>query len=82
MTVNPGFGGQSFIAEMLPKIVEIRQSLDSIGSQAWLEVDGGVADKTVPSLLKAGANAFVAGNAIFKHPNGIEAGIKTLRSLF
>jgi ribulose-phosphate 3-epimerase len=82
MTVNPGFGGQSFIAEMLPKIVEIRQSLDSIGSQAWLEVDGGVADKTVPSLLKAGANAFVAGNAVFKHPNGIEAGIKTLRSLF
>jgi ribulose-phosphate 3-epimerase len=81
MTVNPGFGGQSFIAEMLPKIVEIRHSLDLIGSQAWLEVDGGVADKTLPALIKAGANAFVAGNAVFKHPNGIEAGIKTLRGL-
>ncbi len=81
MTVNPGFGGQSFISEMLPKIAEIRQALNSIGSQAWLEVDGGVADKTLPALIKAGANAFVAGNAIFNHSHGIRAGIKTLQDL-
>jgi ribulose-phosphate 3-epimerase len=80
MTVNPGFGGQSFIAEMLPKIARIREALDRIDSNAWLEVDGGVSDKTLPALLKAGANAFVAGNAIFKHPEGITVGINTLRN--
>jgi ribulose-phosphate 3-epimerase len=79
MTVNPGFGGQSFISEMLPKVAAIRQALDSAGSQAWLEVDGGVSEKTLPSLHKAGANAFVAGNAVFNHPKGIAVGINTLR---
>ncbi len=81
MTVNPGFGGQNFIVETLPKIVEIRQALDAIGSNAWLEVDGGVSEKTLPALMKAGVDAFVAGNAVFKHPNGIHAGIKTLRAV-
>jgi ribulose-phosphate 3-epimerase len=79
MTVNPGFGGQSFISEMLPKVVNIRQALDRVGSNAWLEVDGGVTEKTLPALRKAGANAFVAGNAVFKHPDGIAAGIRTLQ---
>jgi ribulose-phosphate 3-epimerase len=79
MTVNPGFGGQNFLPEMLHKVSEIRASIDQSGSNAWLEVDGGVSDKTVRLLLRAGANAFVAGNAIFKHPNGIASGIKTLR---
>jgi ribulose-phosphate 3-epimerase len=79
MTVNPGFGGQDFIAEMLPKVAHIRQALEQIGSEAWLEVDGGVSEKTLPALLKAGANAFVAGNAVFKHPDGIAAGVKTLQ---
>jgi len=81
MTVNPGFGGQSFISEMLPKIVEIRRMLDGIGSQAWLEVDGGVAENTLPVLISSGANAFVAGNAVFNHPEGIGAGIKSLQDL-
>jgi ribulose-phosphate 3-epimerase len=79
MTVNPGFGGQNFITEMLPKIVEIRQMLDKVNPSAWLEVDGGVSEKTIPALANAGADAFVAGNAVFKHPDGIAAGIKTLR---
>jgi len=79
MTVNPGFGGQDFIVEMLPKITEIRQMLDGANPSAWLEVDGGVSEKTVPALKKAGANAFVAGNAVFKHPQGIAAGIEQLR---
>jgi ribulose-phosphate 3-epimerase len=81
MTVNPGFGAQAFLPEMLPKIVEIRHLLDAIGSPAWLEVDGGVSEKTLPLLLEAGANAFVAGNAVFKHPQGIGAGVRVLKDL-
>ena len=80
MTVNPGFGAQAFLPEMLTKITEIRQMLDTIGSPAWLEVDGGVSEKTLPALIKAGATAFVAGNAVFKHPNGIGAGVKVLKN--
>ena len=79
MTVNPGFGGQSFIPEMLSKVAGIRQALDQIGSSAWLEVDGGVSEKTLPALRKAGADAFVAGSAVFNHPDGLAAGIKTLQ---
>jgi ribulose-phosphate 3-epimerase len=79
MTVNPGFGGQSFIPEMLSKVAAIRQALDNSGSEAWLEVDGGISEETLPLLHKFGANAFVAGNAVFNHPKGIAAGILTLR---
>ena len=81
MTVNPGFGGQKFIEASLEKIAEIRQMLDSIGSTAWLEVDGGVSAGTLPGLYKAGADAFVAGNSVFNHPNGIQAGVGALREL-
>ena len=80
MTVNPGFGGQSFIPEMLPKVETIRQALDQSGSLAWLEVDGGVTTQTLPALLKAGANAFVAGNSVFNHPDGIANGVRSLRN--
>ena len=79
MTVNPGFGAQAFLPEMLPKIAEIRQMLNGINPSAWLEVDGGVSEKTIPALANAGADAFVAGNAVFKHPGGIAAGIKALK---
>ncbi len=79
MTVNPGFGGQNFIAEMLPKITEIRAMLDSSNPAAWLEVDGGISESTIALIRAAGADAFVAGNAVFKHPGGIAAGIKALR---
>jgi ribulose-phosphate 3-epimerase len=79
MTVNPGFGGQSFIPEILTKVASIRQSLDLLGSNAWLEVDGGVSEKTLPALRKAGADAFVAGSAVFNHPKGLAVGIKTLQ---
>jgi ribulose-phosphate 3-epimerase len=80
MTVNPGYGGQKFIPSTLQKIAEIRRMLDEIGSSAWLEVDGGVAENTLPELIAAGANAFVAGNAVFNHPEGTEAGVKALKS--
>jgi ribulose-phosphate 3-epimerase len=79
MTVNPGFGAQEFIPETLRKVAEIRRMLDGIGSQAWLEVDGGIAADTIQAARDAGATAFVAGNAVFHHPGGIAAGVKALR---
>jgi ribulose-phosphate 3-epimerase len=80
MTVNPGFGGQAFIPEMLSKVAEVRRMLDAIQSGAWLEVDGGVSVRTAPDLKKAGATAFVAGSAVFKYPQGTAAGVKALRT--
>ena len=80
MSVNPGFGGQGFIPESLARIMEIRKKLDALGSSAWLEVDGGVSVETISKLKEAGTTAFVAGTSVFKHPQGIEAGIKALRS--
>lgn len=79
MTVNPGFSGQVFLPDMTSKITEIRKKLDSLKSTAWLEVDGGISSTTIPSVLAAGATAFVAASAVFKHPAGITAGIKVLR---
>jgi ribulose-phosphate 3-epimerase len=81
MTVNPGFGGQEFIEASLGKIAEIRQMLDESGSTAWLEVDGGVSAATLPRLRAAGADAFVAGNSVFNHRDGIRAGVGALREL-
>jgi ribulose-phosphate 3-epimerase len=81
MTVNPGFGGQEFIEASLGKIAEIRQMLDEAGLTAWLEVDGGVSVETLPRLRAAGADAFVAGNSVFNHRNGIQAGVGALRKL-
>jgi ribulose-phosphate 3-epimerase len=81
MTVNPGFGAQSFLPEVLGKITEIRQMLTKLNSPAWLEVDGGVSEKTLPALIAAGANAFVAGNAVFKHPQGIAPGVSALKKM-
>lgn len=79
MSVNPGFGGQGFIPESLARVAEIRRRLDELGSSAWLEVDGGVSVETISKLREAGATAFVAGTSVFRHPQGIGAGIKVLR---
>jgi ribulose-phosphate 3-epimerase len=65
MSVNPGFGGQKFIPQSLDKIRRARQLLDGAGSAAYLEVDGGIARDTIRGCYGAGANTFVAGNAIF-----------------
>ena len=65
MTVNPGFGGQSFIGAMLDKIRRARALLEASRSSAALEVDGGVARDTIASCWRAGADTFVAGNAVF-----------------
>ena len=67
MTVNPGFGGQSYIPSMTKKISELRKKLDDAGyPDIWIEVDGGVNEKTAPEVLEAGANILVAGSAVFK----------------
>ncbi|MBI4964636.1 MAG: ribulose-phosphate 3-epimerase [Desulfomonile tiedjei] len=68
MTVNPGFGGQSFIPTMLPKVRACREMIDSSGYQILLEVDGGVSPKTAPALARDGADVFVAGSAVFGNP--------------
>jgi ribulose-phosphate 3-epimerase len=80
MTVNPGFGGQQLIPETLPKVEEIRRMLDTIGSPAHLEVDGGISVETIALARAAGATAFVAGHSIFDHPDGIVEAIKALRA--
>jgi ribulose-phosphate 3-epimerase len=80
MTVNPGFGGQKFIESQLSKITEIRSMLDAVNPAAWLEVDGGISAQTLPKVRRVGADAFVAGSAVFNHPEGIAAGVQALRS--
>jgi len=65
MSVNPGFGGQSFIASALPKIAEVRRRIDASGRDIWLEVDGGVKADNIAAIAKAGADTFVAGSAVF-----------------
>src|SRR6059058_2090592 len=65
MSVNPGFGGQKFIASVLPKISEVRRRITASGKPIWLEVDGGVRVDNIAELARAGADTFVAGSAIF-----------------
>ncbi|TMH25224.1 MAG: ribulose-phosphate 3-epimerase [Betaproteobacteria bacterium] len=65
MSVNPGFGGQKFIASVLPKISEVRRRIAASGKPIWLEVDGGVKVDNIAELARAGADTFVAGSAIF-----------------
>ena len=80
MSVHPGFSGGKFIPESIAKVADIRTKLDALGSSAWLEVDGGINAETLPKMKDAGATAFVAASAIFKHPQGIMAGIQALRA--
>jgi ribulose-phosphate 3-epimerase len=65
MSVNPGFGGQQFIASVLPKIAEVRKRIEASGRDIWLEVDGGVKADNIAAIAAAGADTFVAGSAIF-----------------
>src|SRR6266498_4290014 len=80
MSVHPGYSGQSFMPESIARVSEIRKKLDALRSSAWLEVDGGIDVETLPEMKEAGATAFVAATAVFKHPEGIAAGIKALRA--
>lgn len=69
MSVNPGFGGQSFIATMVPKIRALREMCDECGLDPWIEVDGGLKVNNTWQVLEAGANAIVAGSAVFNAPD-------------
>jgi ribulose-phosphate 3-epimerase len=73
MTVHPGFGGQSFMREVLPKIARARQAIDSAGLSVELEVDGGIDAQTAPLVAEAGARLLVAGSAIFGQADPVAA---------
>jgi len=73
MSVNPGFGGQSFIPEMVEKIRQLRQMCNERGLDPWIEVDGGLKPANTWQVLEVGANAIVAGSAVFKAPDYAQA---------
>ena len=79
MSVNPGFGGQSFIHSSLEKIAQVRKMIDESGKDVRLEVDGGINKDTIEIASEAGADTFVAGSAIFNTEN-YEQTISELRS--
>ncbi len=72
MSVNPGFGGQSFIENTYKKVRELREMIDKTHSKALIEVDGGISDRNIIKLSESGANAFVAGSFIFKSKNPLK----------
>jgi ribulose-phosphate 3-epimerase len=78
MTVNPGFGGQSFMADQVEKIKHVRTWANKNNPKLHIEVDGGINPDTAKACRQAGANVFVAGNYVFKHKNYAEA-IQSLR---
>ena len=81
MTVNPGFGGQDYIATMEPKIAAVRRLIVEGGRDCDLEVDGGIAPSTVQGAVRAGANVLVAGSALFRDPLGLDHAVEELRAL-
>ena len=82
MTVNPGFGGQRYIATMEPKVAEIVAMLRAVGraDDVDVEVDGGIGPDTIAASAAAGANAFVAGSALYRDPLGLEHAVTDLRA--
>jgi ribulose-phosphate 3-epimerase len=80
MTVNPGFGGQAYIATMEPKIRQVRRMIDESGHRVDLEVDGGIGPTTVAGAAAAGANVLIAGSALFRDPEGLEHAVTDLRA--
>jgi len=78
MTVEPGFGGQAFMADMLPKVSEARAAIARSGRKIWLQVDGGIGADTAPLAAAAGADSLVVGSALFSAPDPA-AFLKALR---
>ena len=79
MTVEPGFGGQSFMPDQMPKLARLRDEARRRGSEVWLQVDGGISESTIAQAAEAGADTFVAGSAVFGAANPALA-IAALRS--
>lgn len=80
MTVEPGFGGQSFMADQLPKVKRAREVIKNLDLDIWLQVDGGVAASTIEACAEAGADTFVAGSAVYNTADP-KAAIDNLRKL-
>jgi ribulose-phosphate 3-epimerase len=83
MTVNPGFGGQRYLASMEPKISAVREMIEAAGRADHIdvEVDGGIGPDTVARAARAGANVLVAGSALFRDPDGLAHAVTELRRL-
>ena len=81
MSVNPGFGGHSYIPTSTQKIKRAREMLDAIGAKAWLEVDGGINATTIRVAANAGATVFVAGNAVFGGGRSVAENINALKKV-
>jgi ribulose-phosphate 3-epimerase len=73
MSVNPGFGGQSYISSCTEKISDLRNMCDARGLDPWIEVDGGIKGSNAWKVIEAGANAIVSGSGVFNQPNYAEA---------
>ena len=80
MTVEPGFGGQSFLADQMPKVAAVRESVRRHGGQVWVQVDGGVSARTIEQCAQAGADVFVAGSAVYGAEDAAAA-VDELRAL-
>lgn len=80
MTVEPGFGGQGFMPETMPKLQALADEARRRGSQVWLQVDGGISDRTIEIAAAAGADTFVAGSAVYG-ADDVEAAVTRLRDL-
>ena len=79
MSVHPGFGGQSFMAEVLPKVESARKFIDSHALPVDIQIDGGITEQTAPLARQAGADVFVAGTAVFRDPDPVGA-VRRLRT--
>ncbi|WP_068434455.1 ribulose-phosphate 3-epimerase [Piscicoccus intestinalis] len=80
MTVEPGFGGQSFMADMMPKVTQVKEAVRRRGGQIWIQVDGGVSADTIEQCAQAGADVFVAGSAVYGADDAAAA-VEELRAL-
>lgn len=80
MTVNPGFGGQAYIASMEPKVAHLRRVVVERGLDVDIEVDGGIAPATIAGAASAGANVLIAGSALYRDPEGLEHAVTELRA--
>ncbi|MEO1064680.1 MAG: ribulose-phosphate 3-epimerase [Actinomycetota bacterium] len=79
MTVNPGFGGQAYLATMEPKIRQLRGLVEATGRDIDIEVDGGIGPDTIAGAAAAGANVLVSGSALYRYEDGLAAGVADLR---
>ena len=80
LSVNPGYSGQVFLPEVLPKVAEIRRSLELRNLHSLIEIDGGITSENLPLAYQAGVRVFVSATSIFHHPQGIGEGVKALRA--